>query len=60
MLNLSDKAKNALIDYQQARIESLIKRNTFLEKIHLKNSKKLHYEKSKEDERQLNYIYTKY
>jgi len=59
-MTLSHEAKNALIDYQQARIDTLTKRNTFLEKLHLKNSKKLHDEKSKEDERHLNYIYTKY
>lgn len=59
-MNLSHEGKDALIDYQQSRIYALRKRNTFLEKLHLKNSKKLHDEKSKEDERHLNYIYTKY
>ena len=59
-MTLSHEGKDALINYQQARIDTLTKRNTFLEKLHLKNSKKLHDEKSKEDERHLNYIYTKY
>ncbi len=59
-MNLSHEAKDALIDYQAAQIETLRKRNTFLEKLHLKNPKKLHDEKSKEDEQQFNYIYTKY
>tara|TARA_R110002126_G_scaffold10424_3_gene47501 strand:+ start:144 stop:326 length:183 start_codon:yes stop_codon:yes gene_type:complete len=60
MTNLSNEAKDALIAYQQARIQALRKRNTVLEKLHLKNSTKLHDEKSKADERHLNYIYTKY
>ncbi len=59
-MTLSHEGKDALIEYQQARIVALRKRNTFLEKLHLKNSKKLHDEKSKEDEQQLNYIFTKY
>ena len=35
-MNLSHEAKDALIDYQAAQIETLRKRNTFLEKLHLK------------------------